>query len=220
MTNCDPQYNPTDAGGCSKRKTRSGRSNILVVIGCIGAVFITIAIVNYFSLDKQKYTPNASWINGIGTLTKLDHGKSSSNKIGYVYNNIWYDEYSAYNVSIEGAILGEKYRIKIDPNSPERYFPLTWEPVFTNDDTTGYAKAEIIKVFRFRYSFKKNNNESDFGVRFVYFVDGKKFERGQNLPPDFKTIYPNLSKGQFFKLDYWKNNPQRAIVYLNDPIHN
>src|SRR5690606_3765452 len=108
-----------------------------------------------------------------------------------------------------GLQIGDKFRIKYDPNNPEDYTIYTHKPVFSTADTVFDQKilittGELERVYSHRPV-----------VLFSYEVQGEKYERNQDLPPNFRDTFPDLKEGNTYRVVYLSEEPKRAIILLS-----
>jgi hypothetical protein len=103
---------------------------------------------------------------------------------------------------------GEYGWIRYDVNDPSDAITLHWLRAFDVSEETMVTKGRITRVYAFHWCEPKH------GVQFVYSANGTEFERGQTLPPRYKTFYQNLEEGQTFDVEYLVSDPQRAFMLL------
>ncbi len=195
---------------------------ICVAIGVsIAFVALCITIISFIKKgETKKSTVNASWITITGELVQKDYGgEGGASMFKYWYNDRLYKNYSTITLNVGNIVVGEKYKILIDTTHPDIYLPVTWAPLFTQDelplvDTTFGIIEDINNNFILSATSKYISKKS---VVFVYTAQGKEFGRSQNLPPDYVKTYPELSIGKYYTVVYLKEDPQRAIIYLDKP---
>ena len=56
-------------------------------------------------------------------------------------------------------------------------------------------------------------------ITFTCYIQGNKFNRLQVLPPNYKEQYPLLKEGQWYEVECWVENAQRAIIHLDKPLN-
>ena len=64
----------------------------------------------------------------------------------------------------------------------------------------------------------KEDSLSSIYVEFVLVSDAEQNKYKQWLPPNYIKVYPNLKIGQLFEVEYWLDNPERAIIHLDNPV--
>lgn len=108
---------------------------------------------------------------------------------------------------VEGYVLGDVFVIEYDSLDPAHIrHTLTYKPVFLDKEKRGFTIAKVVVI---------NKNRRDFG--FDYTVNCIKHRRYQYLEKVAK-YYPILSKNALYLIEYWFDNPQRSIIYHNQPI--
>ena len=112
--------------------------------------------------------------------------------------------------SMPWAPKGEKYLFRYDklhPENQECTYLITEHPVFLPEEMTAYTYGTLEKISRSHESFD-----------FKYTILEKKYERVQNLAfGDPVKNHPQLVNGAEFLVEYWVQNPQRAILYMDKP---
>ena len=179
---------------------------LLVVVGSIVWIFINDSPP---SITNPKYT--------VGTITSLKQGQSSSGLnaiVKFIINGKEYEKWIGSS-KYESNVIGEKYMVVYESKKPEQNIVLTYQPIFNKEEVTKETKGMITRLFRF--SWNKNEYIPNYGIEFEYEANGEKFTKSQSLLKDFKKKYPNLKEGNTYLVRYWVKNPQRAIIYLNQP---
>lgn len=187
-------------------------------------MFFIIEGLHWFFQGKY-YQYDSTWVDDTGTLVQLAHGgRGGSSFLHYVFNGQDYEIYSHYNLSIWHNVLGEKYVIKVNPQDPEKYVPLSWLPVFSAEEEKGVTIGTIDEIKENRPLYRHRSEKillSDHSVFFTYIIHGTEFDTGykreQDLPPDYTSMFPMLKVGQTFEVHYWKEKPGRAIIFLDRP---
>jgi hypothetical protein len=114
-----------------------------------------------------------------------------------------------HGLNMAWAPKGEKYLLKYDTLNPGKGFGyeylLTEHPVFLPNESTHYTVGTLIKAPKSYPSFD-----------FQYIISGKKYKRVQFLDDPVRN-HPQLVKGAEFLVEYWANNPERAILYIDKP---
>ena len=106
-----------------------------------------------------------------------------------------------------GEGLGFKYVVAYEKGNPEKNDVLKYRPVFTADEKTKYSVGTVISISR---------NPS---IGFRYKVGNDEYKMYQMLKRGYREDYPNLQKGQQYKVEYWVKNPQRAVISLDKPVN-
>jgi hypothetical protein len=135
-------------------------------------------------------------------------GHGSYDLYVYYIENKRYD-YQGANES--WAPKGEKCLLKYDTLQPDGYYPhselLSEHPVFLPGESTHYTVGTLIKMHKRQEVFE-----------YVYTISGKKYDRVQDLKIDDPVKnHPQLVNGAQFLVEYWVNNPERAILYIDKP---
>ena len=187
----------------------------------IGILFLFYKAVEFFIPDKEKYTITPQWIVVMGTISKIEGGEGYTPFFSYNVNEKSFDCSSYKDFSTTGFIAREKYMLNVNNQHPECYVPLDWTPLFTGDERRKKAIATIVRVWKFKYKVFFSPIEaiqSRYEEMFRYSVNGEEHERGQHLPPNFDAKNSSVKKGGSYEVEYWVDNPQRAIIHLDKPL--
>jgi hypothetical protein len=101
--------------------------------------------------------------------------------------------------------------LKYDTLNPNGHYPysdlITWNPVFLSGESTHYTVGTLIKMHKNQVVFE-----------YVYTISGKKYDRVQDLADDDRVKkHPELVNGAEFLVEYWAQNPEHAILYIDKP---
>lgn len=99
------------------------------------------------------------------------------------------------------AVVGEKFRAIYDENNCKNVRIFYDQPLFLNDEDTNEAEG-VITGF------------SSGKVHFKYTVGDKTFKKLQFLEDNFRKENPQIQEGNKFRVQFWLQNPQRAILLL------
>lgn len=123
----------------------------------------------------------------------------------YVIQGDTFKEKSNYDIRIS---KGERFRMVFFTFGNKQVLRVVnfYEPVFLENEITKITSGEVI--------FSQKNAEA---VYYKYNIDGKQYERAQILNGKVKD-YKMLKDHKTFKVEYLVDNPQRAIIYLDQPI--
>lgn len=190
---------------------------ILAAIGGFACVLLFQFIFGLFSMTHDRsYKVDSSWVNAVGELTLLDHGGSGGcSRFSYWYNSKYYDDYSNIDFNVYGNVLGEKYIIKLNPHSPEKYVPVGYLPVFEKDEETGTTDGKVTYFRTIDPLLVKKDTLFGGYISFSYTIDGEKYERGQNIRwTSSKALSSNIVNNNYI-VEYLVNNPQRAIIRID-----
>ena len=92
---------------------------------------------------------------------------------------------------------------------------IKWKPVILEDEKDDFLEIEA-KVTKLINS-NPFSLDSDFsGIRFEFNLNGKIIDKTQSLPPNFRELYPNIEKVKSCRVKYWKYDPKRAILLLDE----
>jgi len=183
-----------------------------VLIGLLLLVFFTqSAFVSiFFSPISSIPIPPERFRTTVAT--KMSHetpyGGSYASYDLYIYyvGNKRYD-YTGPNLPF--IPKGEKCLLKYDTLYPNGDFEhvdlITEHPVFLPGENTKYTVGTLKKV-----------HKNSFFFDYVYTILGKEYIRTQDLA-DRAINHPQLVNGAEFLVEYWVNNPERAILYMDKP---
>jgi hypothetical protein len=158
------------------------------------------------SACMTKNIDDTHWKETYATLYRNGVGRGAEHMIYYWVDGKMYETDGSFDAY--GYVLGDKYLIKYNPSNPEQIKEYTWVLVFTESEKTIECIGEIKKVFWF--------GPGRHAITFQYTVEGKTYERTQDLPPDYKEQYPDLKKGQKYKVVCWDKNPQRSVLCFSE----
>ena len=195
----------------------------VAIVVCILVTAVFFVLVHWFDTDRKKYAHYKSWKMDTGTLIGLDHGgRGGASKFQYFFNNQQFEEYSKVNLMICGNIVGEKYKILVNPQYLNVYIPLDWQPIFTLDERTSRSKGTILeissKLALTKFTFISDDSLASHLIVFSYDFENTNRTRCQALPPYYQRLYPALQIGQSYEVEYWDEDPRRAIMHLDKPI--
>jgi hypothetical protein len=131
-------------------------------------------------------------------------GVTGNKDIHYNVGNQFYR--TRFNRSHYGEIEKEMYLLKYDTLNPNKVEICYTKPIFLADEKTDLCSGEILKIYNYKWPFGKA-----YAVRYTYSLAGVLFEREQDIPIDFAK-YPKLKEGKKILVEYWIDNPQRAIL--------
>lgn len=113
------------------------------------------------------------------------------------------NNYRLMTGAIPSVVKGEKFTMWYDYNNPKEHYHLMKErPVFLNEEVVYRGVGTILF-----------NVKNSYGIDFEYYVEGKRYHNGQSTG---KKI--NVKKAEKYEIEYWAENPQRAIIYIDKPI--
>jgi hypothetical protein len=110
-------------------------------------------------------------------------------------------------------VIGEKFVLRYDKDNPEEAEIVSYKPLFLKEEKTNYVKGNILRLYN------KFNliGSSKYAIDCEYIINGTTFIKSQDLPPNYKDIYPQLKEGDKYIVEYWLQNPKRAIIHLDKP---
>lgn len=168
-------------------------------------LYIVYRLFSYLSYNKDWENVDETWVEVIGTLQKTSNGIKFHHEVfSYEYGGKFYTEEDYISFSVIGNVVNEKYIIKVNSKKPDHYSVVGWKPVFTKDEMTKVGVCKITSII------KKANPL----VLFEYSVNGVSYKRGQFLPD---LTYSELKEGSLYEVEYWVDNPQRAIIHIDKP---
>lgn len=180
---------------------------LILIMGAVlsGIIWIFILTNDSPEINNPKYT--------IGEIVRFTQGTKSSGLgavIQYVVDEIEY-ETTIGSFADKANVIGEKYKVKYDSQNPEKRVVLTESPVFLDDELTRTTKGKITK-------FSLTSHKGRTGFIFKYKISNKDFIKAQTIQSNYKEQYPDLKEGNSYEVEYWEQNPERAIIYLDKPI--
>jgi hypothetical protein len=189
---------------------RAGSVKKILVGGIALLVFFTqSAFVSiFFGTTSSIPIPPGRFRTTIATKMSHEMYGSHGSYDLYIYyvGNKRYD-YTGPDMAF--APKGEKYLLKYDTLYPgggfEHSYLKTEHPVFLPGENTKYTVGTLKKV-----------HKGGFSLDYVYTILGKEHSTVQFLADPAKK-YPQLVTGAEFLVEYWVNNPERAILYMDKP---
>lgn len=180
---------------------------MLVVVGGIIWIFIKDSPS---SIANPKYT--------IGTIASLKQGQRATGLDAVVVFQVNGRSYETPigSSKYEANVVGEKFKVVYEKKDPSKNRVLTYEPVFAESESTNESEGRVTRIYR--YSWSSDEYSPNHGVEFEYEVDGERFTKAQSLPKDYKEQYPSLKEGSIYEVEYWNQNPERAIIHLDKPV--
>ena len=130
------------------------------------------------------------------------NGVTNNKHIYYTVKDVNYK--SDFDRSYYGEIDNEKYSLKYDSLNPENVVINYTKPIFTNDEKTSFCKGVILKITNYKWPFG-----NAYGISYQYKHSGIVFEREQDIS---YVDYLKLKVGKNIKVEYWVQNPQRAVA--------
>lgn len=157
----------------------------------------------YFLININR--PKNNLKTTIGTVVKYDRGLRGSVSSEFVF---FYKGKSYSSSSDPDFVLGEKFLIKFDSLSPIKNEVCTDKPLFLKNEsykiTTGCLDKLSTGLFK--------------TMIFSYKVNNKNYTQFYSPPTDVKLKFPNFKEGSKYKVRYWIINPERSIIFPNQPV--
>lgn len=185
------------------------KENIVMAI-IIGLGLSIIAIPMYYAFQKDPQWDNPG-IETICTVYKMNGTSARSSVfVEYYVNGKRYSK--ATNIKPYGLRPGETFVISYNPENPEQFKVQGHKPVFLPGEETIRTIGTIIKVVTFGVKIPC--------VMFEYTVldNGKRIKREQILMVNFEELFPDLKPGNVYEMEYWVNDPGRAVIYLDKRV--
>ena len=177
--------------------------NVIIFIGIlillVGCAFFAIPIIP----SCRYHTTVAAFI---GRITP-PYGAEKSVFVYYVGNKrnkrigidpmYWVPMHEKYLLRYDTLYLENQDHVKV----------ITECPVFLPGEITHYTIGKLLRVHKGHELFD-----------FEYTISGKKYDRLQILGKGNSVRnHPQLVNGAEFLVEYWVQNPQRAILYMDKP---
>ena len=164
---------------------------------------IIFALLISFSADQTN-----NRIETYAEISEFKSVKSSGRRsvFTYIVDDQKFNQWGYYNNTL---IKGDKFVVKVDLRNPGKANILLDRPIFLDNEETTQTYGVITRLLlRF-------NRE----VYFEYTVNGAIYTRIQRVPKDWKKKYSHLTVGQKYKVEYWNENPRRAIIELDTIVN-
>ncbi len=169
---------------------------ILMKIFFLVALFL-ISLISCGFKDRDK-----KWKRTIGYITG---GDDKYPRINYLVDSNWHE--AGFGSSPYGLRDDEKYPLYYDSLNPENIKAEVWNPIFLPNEETVLVNGKIIRLFW--------AGIGKYAISFSYYIGTEKIKRSQELPKDFKQIYPNLKEGQYYEVEAWVDDANRAVIHLD-----
>lgn len=176
---------------------------ILIVTAIFGSVIYVYFIKEKFDFDKNG-------VENIGIVVSDQQNSTSAPKFKHQVNGKEY--VGTYVAQLPGLTIGEVFPLRYNPDNPREILVDLWEPLFLPNELISETVGEITCVSEVKFGSPRP------AVCFEYVADDETVNRLQELPMNYKTQFPKLIVGQRYEVDYWKENPKRAIIYLDKPV--
>lgn len=172
-----------------------------LILGSVIAVIIW-AIVYSFS--------EPSINSAVESFTEIKEFKSKGGSgrnsvFEYYVNGKVYNFWGYYNNTL---VIGDKFVLVYDSEKPNESKVIVDRPIFLDSEKTIKSTGKITRI----KSYSKK------AVYFEYIAGEGLYTRIQCLPDNYSTLYPTLLEGKEYKIEYWQDNPQRAIIHLDTPL--
>lgn len=136
---------------------------------------------------------------------KSKGGSGKNSVFEYSVNGKIFNFWGYYNNTM---VIGDKFVLVYDSEKPVESKVIHDKPIFLEKEKTITTVGIVTRI----KSYGKK------AVYFEYIADGGLYTRIQCLPDNYSTLYPTLSEGREYKIVYWQDNPQRAIIHLDVPL--
>jgi hypothetical protein len=172
----------------------------IIIASLCSILFFNLQSCNALKDSKKQ------WKEIIGFI----EGNPRNSYIHYIVSG---KEYKYSCATMYGSINeGEKCFLRYNINNPNEVEIMYWKPIFLSDEYTTKANGQIDKIYWFHW------NSPKYAIRYTYIIDGVSVTREQVLPPNYKEQYPLLKEGQWYEVECWVENAQRAIIHLDKPL--
>ena len=195
---------------------------VYITIISVVLLFIFIWVVRLFLIPGQ---PDDTWVGTYCQITDIK-AKNGPN----VYITYWLRDDSnnrsiakeMYAASLRSrtAVIGEVFPSTYNPKNPEEFFVVSWKPIFLEGEISMTAIGEVIREpSSLGISDNESKEYSTHYLEFAFMRNGAMYRKFQHLPPMYiQKDSGTIVKGRKFEVEYWVENPQRAIIYLDKPI--
>lgn len=161
-------------------------------------LIIVFIFHHYWSL-----VPRHNIKTSVGTVIGYNKGsKSRTAVIEFLCKNK-----SFYTQTNDSFYIGEKFIVEYDEKNPEANRVRLDKPIFLKSEQTNITTG-IINTYNPNY-FRE--------ISFIYFIYGEKYEQSYKPVENSELKYPDLREGKKYKVKYWKLNPKRSIILLDQP---
>lgn len=183
---------------------------VVVYTGVISAFLFIVGGVIYVNFIEERFDFENKGIENVGVVTRRKGTSKSMDEITHYVDGVRYRV--GFIAQLPGLTIGEKFYLLYNPDDPQDAFVQRWRPLFLPNERTGKTNGAVTYITEVGFGVKAP------AVDFEYVVEKEKITRTQEIPQDYKTQFPTLSEGQHFEVEYWQENPKRAIIYLDRPV--
>jgi hypothetical protein len=167
--------------------------------------------VIYVNFIEERFDFENKGIENIGVVTTRKGTSKSMDEVTHYVDGVRYR--IGFNSQLPGLTIGEIFYLLYNPDDPQDAFVQRWRPLFLSDEATGKTNGAVTYITEVGFGVKAP------AVDFEYVVGKEKITRTQEIPQDYKNQFPTLSVGQRYEVEYWQENPKRAIIYLDRPVN-
>jgi len=133
--------------------------------------------------------------------------KYQTDSLHTLYGTLSLDEGSAV---VKKLCKDEKFVLLYDKSNPSKYIVYYDKPVFLDNEPYVETIGTIVR---------KSPLVWDNGIEFSYMVKDTTYTKFQEIgaiigEKSMRRQFPDLKKGDQYKVKYSPNNPQRAVIYL------
>lgn len=171
--------------------------------GIMAAPLMIYLIIDSIISYRNTHSKIMDGVESFIVLTRVDRDAKHPSAT-YAY----YVEGSEYVESMScdwTKVVGEKFAMTYERNNPKRHKVYLDKPLFLDGEKTLTATGEVTMLWGSVIEFK-------------YIADGSKERKAQQLPQNFRDIYPLIRKRDKFEVEFWYDNIRRSIIHLDKPV--
>lgn len=183
---------------------------IVIYLVVTAGFLATVGGVIYVNFFEERFDFENKGIENIGVVTST---KGTSKSMDGITHYVEGEPYLVGFIALPGLIIGERFQLLYNPEDPQDAIVQRWHPVFLNSEARTMKVGKLIYITDVKFGTPQPCMSFEYPAGF-----GDTLQKMQGLPMNYKTRYPDLTVGQHYEVEYWQENPKRAIIYLDRPV--
>ena len=182
---------------------------IVIYLGVAAAFLATVGGFIYVNFIEERFDFENKGIENIGVVTRANLGRS----MDQVTHHVDGVRYKVGFIALPGLIIGERFYLLYNPDDPQDAVIQRWKPVFLDNESRTMTIGKLTYITDVKFGTPEPCMSFEYPVG-----AGDTLRKMQGLPINYKTLFPDLTAGQNYEVEYWQENPKRAIIYLDKPV--
>ncbi len=168
------------------------------------SIFIYVVFQIYTKQESERWK-NVKKIKTYGVVIRIDKALRG---IDDAMVRFYDSDAKEYEKGVGRGVVNEKFKVIYNKSDPSDFKVMNDTPIFLKGEKTSFRVGKV-KLFTILGQ----------SVRYEYDVGDYTYEHSLFVSDSIKNYYSNTKKGDLFKVEYWKKDPRRSIIYLNEPIN-